>query len=224
MKKIQTLIIIFFISFNSNAQQYYQLYYNTDLNNQVAVNQVARLLSEKSYQKSYQKQVDEMEKVKESMVKVLVMKEMIYKQLHNVNSALKQGKYVEIIYNDFAKLLANMGIMVDLTAQNPQYAILITRFYEKILLHGTNAYTGIADQVQREETNYLMDSADRRTLLHKLHTEIRTMNGFVLYINNYLRNAKKKPYFRHFQVLNSWYIQDKALIQNIINNSNQLIN
>jgi hypothetical protein len=47
------------------------------------------------------------------------------------------------------------------------------------------------------------------------------MNGWTVHIINYLRNAEKKPYFRHIGVFNSWYIRDKGLIQNIINNYNQ---
>lgn len=223
---MKNLLLLFLVLGGSKvmAQQYYQLYYNTDLNNQVAVNHAARLVSEKQYQKTYQKQIDQMDRVKESVVKVVVMKDQIYRQLKNVNGALKQGKYVQIIYNDFTRLLENMGDMVELTAENPEYAILITRFYEKVFERAYIAYSGIADQVQREENDYLMDNADRQNLMSKLHTDIRVMNGWVLHINSYLRRAKKKPYLRHFKVLNSWYIKDKQMIKSIITNSGYLTN
>lgn len=209
---------------NSYAQQYYQLYYNTALNNQVLANHSARVMSENSYYNTYNTQVEKMEKVKESITKVVIMKDQIYKQLSNVNSALKQGKLITVMYSDYQKLLQNLGIMIDLTAENLEYAILITRFYEKVVDHALGTYVGIADQVTREEADYLMDPADRRNLLAKMHIELRLMNGWVLHINNYLRNAKKKPYLRHFKILNDWYVQDKALIQNTIMASNLITN
>lgn len=207
-----------------SAQQYYQMYYNTQLNNQVLANHSTRLFSELNYQGTYGNQVAKMTQVKESITKVVVMKEVIFHQLSNVNSGLKQGIYIQVIYSDYQKLLLNLGKMMELTADNLEYAILITRFYEKVFDRSLSAYTGISDMVTREEANYLMDPADRRNLLNKLHIEIRVINGWVLHINNYLKNAKKKPYLRHIGVLNSWYIQDKAMIQSIITNSNYLTN
>lgn len=224
MKNLLLFFLVFLAISKVSAQQYYQLYYNTDLNNQVALNHATRVASEKLYQKSYQKQIDQMDRVKESVVKVVVMKQQIYNQLKNVNGALKQGKYVQIIFNDFTKLLGNMEDMVQLTSENPEYAILITRFYEKVFERAYIAYSGIADQVQREENDYLMDNADRQNLLSKLHTDIRVMNGWVLHINSYLRRAKKKPYLRHIRILNSWYIKDKQMIKSIITNSGYLTN
>lgn len=224
MKNLLLVFLMFLGVPKASAQQYYQLYYNTDLNTIVGLNHATRVGSEQLYQKSYQKQIDHMDRVKEKVVKVVIMKDQIYQQLKNVNGALKQGKYVQIIFADFTKLLHNMGEMVELTSQNPQYAILITRFYEKVFERAYIAYDGISDQVQREENDYLMDNADRQNLLSKLHTDIRVMNGWVLHINSYLRRAKKKPYFRHFRVLNTWYIKDKQLIQSIINNSGYLTN
>lgn len=224
MKKVFFIVPVLLLSINSKAQQYYQLYYNVEMQAHVTANHGVRIASEKLYQQSYKNQEENMEKARDKVVQVVAMKNLIYNQLRNVNSALKQGKQLEQMYYDWERLLKNLSIMFTLSYENPQYAILITRFYEKVYEHGFSAYQGIHDQVQKEGNDYLMDSYDRQYILNKLHREIRAMNGWVLHINNYLSKAKKKPYFRHIRAFNDWYVQDKAIIQRIITNYGYVTN
>ncbi len=224
--KMKTFLIVFFLLLLNNAksQTYYQLYYNLELQAQVTANQAARVASEKLYQNSYEKQRKAYDDIKEKAVQVVVIKNHIYNQLLNVNSALKQGKQLEAIYYDFTKLIGNMEKMLELSAQKPQYAVLIMNYYSKLYLHAMNSYENISESVLNEENDFLMDSYDRQKILSKIQHEIKIMNGWTVHIINYLRNAEKKPYFRHIGVFNSWYIRDKGLIQNIINNYNQNLN
>lgn len=225
MRKVLFIVPVLLLNINeSKAQQYYQLYYNLEMQAHVTANHGVRIASEKLYQTSYKNQEENMEKARDKIVQVVAMKNLIYNQLRNVNSALKQGKQIEQMYYDWERLLKNLSVMFELTYQNPQYAVLITRFYEKVYEHGFSAYQGIYDQVQKEGNDYLMDSYDRQYILNKLHREIRAMNGWVLHINNYLSKAKKKPYFRHIRVFNNWYVQDKAIIQRIITNYGYVTN
>lgn len=216
------LPLLFFVK--GNAQYYYQFYYNLELQAHVTANQTARVASEKLYQNSYEKQRKSYDDIKEKVTQVVVMKNHIYNQLRNVNSALKQGKQLEAIYYDFSKLLGNMGTMLQLSSQKPEYSILITNYYSKLYLHAMNSYENISSSVLNEENDYLMDSYDRQKILSKLQHEVKIMNGWTVHIINYLRNAEKKLYFRHISVLNSWYNQDRAIIQNIINNYNYNLN
>lgn len=223
MKKILLMLpLLFFVK--GKAQYYYQLYYNLELQAQVTANQAARVTSEKLYQNSYEKQRKSYDDIKEKVTQVVVIKNHIYNQLRNVNSALKQGKQLEAIYYDFSKLLTNMGKMLQLSAQKPEYTVLITNYYSKLYLHATNSYENISSSVLNEENDYLMDSYDRQKILSKIQHEIKIMNGWTVHIINFLRNAEKKPYFRHIGVLNGWYNQDRAMIQNIINNYNYNLN
>lgn len=223
---MRTFLIVFFLLLLNNAksQTYYQLYYNLELQAQVTANQAARVASEKLYQNSYEKQRKAYDDIKEKAVQVVVIKNHIYNQLRNVNSALKQGKQLEAIYYDFTKLIGNMEKMLELSAQKPQYAVLITNYYSKLYLHAMNSYENISESVLNEENDFLMDSYDRQKILSKIQHEIKIMNGWTVHIINYLRNAEKKPYFRHIGVFNSWYIRDKGLIENIIKNYNQNLN
>lgn len=218
------IAFIFLLFTNAKSQTYYQLYYNLELQAQVTANQAARVASEKLYQKSYEKQRKAYDDIKEKATQVVVMRNHIYNQLRNVNSALKQGKQLEAIYYDFTKLVANLEKMLELSAQKPQYALLVTNYYSKLYLHAMNSYENISESVLNEENDFLMDSYDRQKVLSKIQHEIKIMNGWTVHIINYLKNAEKKPYFRHIGVFNSWYIRDKGLIQNIINNYNYNLN
>ena len=223
MKNLILIVPLLLLGLKSQAQ-YYQLYYNLELHQQVTANHATRVASEKTYQKIYEKQKEAYNEAKEKITQVVIIKNNLYGYLKNVNSALRQGKQVQFIFEDFNKLVSNMGKMIDLTADHPQYAPLITRMYEKVFTHALEAYDGVHDQVLREDTDYLMDSYDRQYLLTKLHKEIKVMNGWVLHINNYLRNAHRKPYLRHIRVFNEWYSKDKGMIESIIRNSNSLSN
>ena len=225
MKKLITLlfILLFKIS-NVNAQQYYQLYYNLEMQAHVTANHGVRIASEKLYQKSYENQQENMEVARDKVVQVVAMKNQIYSQLRNINSYLKQGKQVENMYYDFQRLIGNLNKMITLSTQNPQYAILITRFYEKIYVHSAEIYQSVAEEFQKEDKDYLMDSYDRQAILNKIHREINALNGWTVHINNYLSKAKKKPYFRHIKAFDQWYIQDRAIIKRIITNYGYVTN
>jgi len=222
MKKLLMILPLLFLALKSKAQ-YYQLYYNPELQAQVTANHSVRIASEEAHQKSYENQKNLYNEAKEKITQVVVIKNNLYNYLKNVNSGLKQAKQITYLLEDYQKLLSNMSIMLKLTAQKPQYAVLITPFYERVLTHAVNTYEGVNDIVMREEADYLMDSYDRQYILNKLHGEVKAMNGWVLYINKSLMNAEKKPYLRHISVFNNWYVKDKGMIEAIIRNSNQVV-
>lgn len=222
MKKLLIILPLLFLAFSGQAQ-YYQLYYNLELQQQVTANHATRIASEDAHKRSYEKQTNLYNEAKEKLTQVVVIKDNLYGYLRNVNAGLRQARQVTYLYEDYQKLLNNMGKMLQLTANKPQYSVLITRFYEKVILHAVEAYQGVNDMVMREDADYLMDSYDRQYVLNKLHREVKAMNGWVLHINNYLVKADKKPYLRHIGVFNNWYIRDRGLIEQIIRNSGTII-
>jgi hypothetical protein len=222
MKTLLIILTLMFFTTTSRAQVYYQLYYNLELQAQVTANQVARVASEEAHKNSYEKQKDLYNEAKEKITQVVVIKNNLYGYLKNANAGLKQAKQVTYLFEDYQKLLNNMGKMLDLTIDHPEYAVLITRFYEKLTLQAIQAYESVSDLVMREEADYLMDSYDRQYVLNKLHSEVKAMNGWVLHINNFLSKADKKPFLRNIGVINNWYIRDKGLIEGIIKNSKDI--
>jgi hypothetical protein len=74
----------------------------------------------------------------------------------------------------------------------------------------------ISQQALKEDPVWLMDAMERWNFLNEIHTQIRVMYGYCLTIITYLENAKYKPYFQHFNALNNWYVQDKAIVKDIL--------
>jgi hypothetical protein len=52
----------------------------------------------------------------------------------------------------------------------------------------------VADEIMKEDNDFLMDPYDRQILLNKILDRAREINGTILYINLVLKNAKKTPY------------------------------
>lgn len=223
MKKLLFFLPLLFLGVTAKGQ-WAQMYYNTELHNWVLWNHNTRYAAEEESRKSYAIQSDLYENARDKLVQVVAIKNHIYNHLKNVNEGLKQAKTLTYIYEDFERLIGHMGEMLQLTAQHPQYAVLVNGYYTKIYEHALLAYNGISDQVLREENDYLMDAYDRWHVLQKIGTQINVLNGYVLLINSYLRNANRKPIIRHLGIFGDWYIQDKSMIERIIMKSKGLDN
>lgn len=216
MKRLFFFLPLLFLGITAKGQAYYQLYYNTELHNWVTWNHNTRYAAEEQSRKSYAIQSDTYQNAHDKLVQVVAIKNHIYNHLKNVNEGLKQAKTLTYIYEDFQRLLERMAEMVELTKDNPQYAALINGYYTKLYEHAILAYNGISDQVLREENDYLMDAYDRWQALQMINNQIHVLNGYVMLINGYLRNASKKPLIRHLGIFGDWYIQDKFMIERII--------
>jgi hypothetical protein len=62
---------------------------------------------------------------------VIAIQEYIYQQLKNVNSALTQSKKLIYLYQYLGKVVTNSNKMLDLSAQHPEYAILVSNIMSK---------------------------------------------------------------------------------------------
>lgn len=217
MKKYLLILPILFFYLKANAQNpYVQLYYNPQLVAQLTANQSVRVVSEKTFQNSYGKMQDLYEDANEKLVQVIAIKQQIYRTLSNVNQGLKQGKKVQYIYEDFQKLLAASGDMLELASEYPQYAVFTTKANQAIYTNATELYQLISEQALKEDQKWLMDSMERWNFLNEIHSRIRVMLGYCRSIIHYIENAKYKSYFRHFQALDAWCQQDSALVREIL--------
>jgi predicted RNA-binding protein len=74
----------------------------------------------------------------------------------------------------------------------------------------------VADEIMKEDNDFLMDPYDRQILLNKILDRAREINGTILYINLVLKNAKKTPYIYQVPWLNNYVNLDKVIINDII--------
>lgn len=214
MKKLLTLsIAVYGASLQLNAQT---LVYNDKLLVQLTKNQAVRLASNESYLNSYEKQKKIYDDVNQKIAQVVAIQEYIYDKLTNVNSAIRQGKQLYYLSKTFAQIGINANDVLSLTAQHPEYAILLNRFYIGATQELLKMQSELTNDILHEENDFLMDPYDRQELIQNLSTKAQMINGYLICIKIRLKNAKKTPYIYQIPTINTYVNLDRMIVQGII--------
>ena len=221
MKKIVTFGIFVFSGIAVNSQQ---IVINDKLLSQITVNHGVRLGSEQTFLDSYEKQKKMYDDINDKVTQVIAIQEYIYQQLKNVNSALTQSKKLIYLYQYLGKIVTNSNKMLDLSAQHPEYSVLVSKYYIEIGKQTMKLQQEVTQDILNENKDFLMDSSDREMLIEKIFTRVRNINGNILYINLRLENAKKIPYLYQVPVLRNYINIDKAIVGDIITKYKYIFN
>ena len=221
MKKIFTFSIVLFSIAGVQSQQ---IVINDKLLSQITVNHGVRLASEQAFLDSYKKQKELYEDIKNKTAQVIAIQEYIYQQLKNVNSALTQSKKLMYLYQYLGKIVSNSNKMLDLSAQHPDYAVLVSKYYVEIGKQVVKLQQEVAQDIMNEDKDFLMDSMDREMLIEKVFTRVRNIHGNILYIILRLENAKKIPYLYQVPVLRNYINIDRAIVGGIITKYKYIFN
>lgn len=214
MKKLLTLsIAVYGASLQLNAQT---LVYNDKLLVQLTKNQAVRLASNESYLKSYEKQKKIYDDVNQKIAQIVAIQEYIYDKLTNVNSAIRQGKQLYYLSKTFAQIGINANDVLSLTAQHPEYAILLNRFYIGATQELLKMQSELTNDILHEENDFLMDPYDRQELIQNLSTKAQMINGYLICIKIRLKNAKKTPYIYQIPTINTYANLDRMIVKGII--------
>lgn len=212
MKKA-ILGIIFFSTISLQSQT---IVINEKLLFQVTKNHAARYASEQAFLNSYEKQKELYDDINQKTTQVIAIQEYIYQQLKNVNSALTQSKKLMYLYQYLGKIVNNSNKMLELSAQHPEYAVLVSKYYAEIGTQVIKLKQEVTQDILNEDKDFLMDSMDREMLIEKVFTRVRNINGNILYIILRLENAKKIPYLYQIPVLRNYVNIDRAIVGDII--------
>ena len=219
-KKIVYLLIVFSgITINSQ-----QIVINDKLLVQITKNHGVRLASEQAFLNSYEKQKELYDEINNKTAQVIAIQEYIYQQLKNVNSALTQSKKLIYLYQYLGKIVTNSNKMLDLSAQHPEYAVLISKYYVEIGKQTMKLQQEVTQDILNENKDFLMDASDREMLIEKVFTRVRNIKGSLLYIMMRLENAKKIPYLYQVPVLRNYLNIDKAIVGDIITKYKYIFN
>lgn len=221
MKNKLSFVILMFIGVFVNSQQGV---INEKLLSQITVNHGVRLVSEQTFLDSYKKQKELYDEINNKITQVIAIQEYIYQQLKNVNSALTQSKKLIYLYQYLGRIVNNSNKMLDLTAQHPEYAILVSKYYVEIGKQTMKLQQEVTQDILNENKDFLMDASDREMLIEKVFTRVRNINGNILYIILRLENAKKIPYLYQVPVLRNYLNIDKAIVGDIIQKYKYLFN
>lgn len=221
MKNKLSFVILMFIGVFVNSQQ---VVINEKLLSQITVNHGVRLVSEQTFLDSYKKQKELYDEINNKITQVIAIQEYIYQQLKNVNSALTQSKKLIYLYQYLGRIVNNSNKMLDLTAQHPEYAILVSKYYVEIGKQTMKLQREVTQDILNENKDFLMDTSDREMLIEKVFTRVRNINGNILYIILRLENAKKIPYLYQVPVLRNYLNIDKLIVSDIIQKYKYLFN
>ena len=214
MKKLLTLsIAVYGASLQLNAQT---LVYNDKLLVQLTKNQAVRLASNESYLNSYEKQKKTYDDINQKIAQIVAIQEYIYDKLTNVNSAIRQGKQLYYLSKTFAQIGINANDVLSLTAQHPEYAILLNRFYIGATQELLKMQSELTNDILHEENDFLMDPYDRQELIQNLSTKAQMINGYLICIKIRLKNAKKTPYIYQIPTINTYVNLDRMIVKGII--------
>ena len=214
-------VIILLLTTGLKAQQ---IAINDRLLVQLTTNHGVRMASEQAFLDSYEKQKEMYDDIKNKTAQVIAIQQYIYQQLKNVNSALSQSKKLVYFYQYMGKIATNSNKMLDLSAQHPEYAVLVSKYYVEIGKQAVKLKQEVMQDILNEDKDFLIDAMDREMLIEKVFTRIRNINGNILYIILRLENAKKIPYLYQVPVLRNYVNIDKAIAGEIIQKYRYIFN
>lgn len=217
-------IFFFLILLLTSGLKAQQIAINDRLLVQLTTNQGVRMASEQAFLDSYEKQKEMYDDIKNKTAQVIAIQEYIYQQLKNVNSALSQSKKLVYFYQYMGKIATNSNKMLDLSAQHPEYAVLVSKYYVEIGKQAVKLKQEVMQDILNEDKDFLIDAMDREMLIEKVFTRVRNINGNILYIILRLENAKKIPYLYQVPVLRNYVNIDKAIVGEIIQKYRYIFN
>ena len=221
MKKIVIFGLLTFFGILIKSQQ---IVFNDKLFVQMTKDHAVRLASEQTFLSSYEKQKQLYDDIKNKTAQVIAIQEYIYQQLKNVNSALTQSKKMMYLYQYLGKVVNNSNRMLDLSAQHPEYGILVSKYYFEIGNQAMKLKQEVSQDILNENKDFLMDASDREMLIEKVFTRVRNINGNILYIILRLENAKKIPYLYQIPKLRNYINIDRAIVGDIITKYKYIFN
>ena len=220
MQQIFFVIILLF----ATGLKSQQIAFNDRLLLQLTTNHGVRMASEHAFLDSYEKQKEMYDDIKNKTAQVIAIQEYIYQQLKNVNSALSQSKKLVYFYQYMGKIATNSNKMLDLSAQHPEYAVLVSKYYVEIGKQAVKLKQEVMQDILNEDKDFLIDAMDREMLIEKVFNRVRNINGNILYIILRLENAKKIPYLYQVPVLRNYVNIDKAIVGEIIQKYRYIFN
>ena len=218
------MIILGIVMYSGTFIHSQQIVINDKLLMQLTKDHAVRMTSEQSFLNSYEKQNELYDDIKNKTAQVIAIQEYIYQQLKNVNSALTQSKKLIYLYQYLGKIVTNSNKMLDLSAQHPEYTVLVSKYYAEIGKQTMKLKQEVTQDILNENKDFLMDASDREMLIEKVFTRVRNINGNILYIILRLENAKKIPYLYQIPILRNYVNIDRAIVGDIITKYKYIFN
>lgn len=190
---------------------------NDKLLMQITKNQAVRLASNEAFLNSFKKQNELYNDINKKLLQVVAIQDLIYKNLSNVNGAIKQSKKLIIIGRELAKMGINSMEMLKLSVGHPEYSVLLYDIYARIIDQTLILKERVYKELLNENNDFLMDQYDREKILNEIYTKSCIINSDIMYIMLKIKNRKSVPYLYQVPIIRDYISLDKYIINNIIN-------
>lgn len=220
MKTHIIVIVFFLIAFKSNAQVYYQMYYDPEHFAAVTANQAMRMTSEGILTNQTKKIKENINDINTNVAKFVLVKDMVYRYLTEVNEALKDGKQMKYIVYLIDDIIQESQLVVNEVSDAPHYAVFALNSVESIRYQSLAIFSEISRLINKGGVEAMMDNATRDEIITGICMRLRLMRGALFGIRNSIKWAKLRGFWTSLNPFRVWVNQDKLIINDILRSYN----
>lgn len=216
MRRLWLILSMLPIGFISSAQVYTQFYYDPKHFAAFTENQAVRLSNEIVLKNQTESIKQNIENINTNIAKFVLVKDMIYRSLTEVNEALKDGrqmKYIIMLVDDIIN--ESQGALNDV-ADAPQFAVFTLNSVETIRLQSLYIFSEIARLVNKGGVEAMMTNATRDEILTEIVVRLRIMRGALYRIRSSIKWAKLRGFWTTINPFKTWVNQDRRVINRIM--------
>jgi len=216
------IIVIFFllIAFKSNAQVYYQMYYDSEHFAAVTANQAMRMTTEGILINQTKKIKENMNDINTNVAKYVLVKDMVYRYLTEVNEALKDGRQMKYMVYLIDDIIQESQYIVNDVSDAPQYSVFALKSVESLRYQSLAVFSEISRLINKGGVEAMMENATRDEILTEICSRLRIIRGALFGIRNSIKWAKNRGFWTSLNPFRVWVNQDKLIINDILRSYN----
>lgn len=217
--KTYIAFLIYMCSFHGFAQT---VVFDRNHFNIVNENGAARSATEVSHQSNLNKVSDRLEDININLSAVVLVQQMVYQSLIQVNQALKSGLTVRQILQVGDEILVESNRMLEAAAGDPWLLLFAKDVSRQVKGRAMNLAGEVSGFVLKEGQNVLMDFERRDALLRKILLELRVIRALTYSMYRSVYWAKINGVLKSANPYRSFINQDLRLADDIIFQYNNL--
>lgn len=216
MRRIWLVLVLIMTVYFPKAQVYTQLYYDTKHLTAFTENQAFRIANEMMLKNQTQKIKENLENVNTNIAKFVLVKDMVYRYLTEVNEALKDGRQMKYIIKLVDDIAAESRGAVHDIADAPQFAVFTLNSVETIRLQSVLIFSEIASLVNKGGVEAMMTNSTRDEILTEIVIRLKIMRGALYRIRSSIKWAKFHGFWKTVNPFKTWVNQDRRVINRIL--------
>ncbi|NGM71650.1 hypothetical protein G5B32_00080 [Sphingobacterium sp. SGL-16] len=190
----------------------------------VGENGVVRSAAESSHTNNLKVIKNRLDDITINLNSVVLVQDIIYSSLTEVDQALRSGLTVKQIVALGAEIFAESNLMLEMAKDSPHLLLFAEEIARQLKNRGINLVAEVSEFVLKEGSNVLMDFSKRDQLLRKIVIELRVIRALVYSMHRAMYWAKARGVLRSLNPYSQFIYQDKRMVEDIIYKINQLKN